>query len=545
MSFFRWNIKSTYNKNKSLLKQLIELRGISDYENFINPPSVQFYFNKFPQEFKKSLVKAKNEILKNIQENNHIIIYGDYDSDGVTATKIIYSTIKDEFKYSNISFFIPNRFKHGYGLSKKAIDEIIFLHKNDKKILFITVDTGITALEESKYIKSLGHNLLITDHHQKLEQLPQCDALVWSEEVVGSTISWFLSKALGSKNLNNLGLVAIATITDLFPVVGINRSIVLNGLKILNHNPPMGIKNLILTSGNSHQLSTYDLGWVIGPRLNAAGRLEDACIAINLLLETEDKKSLELAKELNTINTKRQKATIEMYDIVKIEQDDLPYVIVQQSTNFHDGIIGLLASKLVQKYYRPALVISIEDGIGKGSARSIDGINIIELLRKYNDLFVELGGHPMAAGFCIKQENIILLTQKLNEYIKENILDINIFTPRIDIDLSIPIFMVDISLFEEIQTLMPFGLGNPEPMFCSENLFITDISIIGKTKEHVSLKLSDGFNVYKSVWFGGAIKVKTLGLGDKVDIAYTLSKNVFNNKVNIDLIIKDLKISKF
>lgn len=545
MSFFRWNIKSTYNKNKSLLKQLIELRGISDYENFINPPSVQFYFNKFPQEFKKSLVKAKNEILKNIQENNHIIIYGDYDSDGVTATKIIYSTIKDEFKYSNISFFIPNRFKHGYGLSKKAIDEIIFLHKNDKKILFITVDTGITALEESKYIKSLGHNLLITDHHQKLEQLPHCDALVWSEEVVGSTISWFLSKALGSKNLNNLGLVAIATITDLFPVVGINRSIVLNGLKILNHNPPMGIKNLILTSGNSHQLSTYDLGWVIGPRLNAAGRLEDACIAINLLLETEDKKSLELAKELNTINTKRQKATIEMYDIVKIEQEDLPYVIVQQSTNFHDGIIGLLASKLVQKYYRPALVISIEDGIGKGSARSIDGINIIELLRKYNDLFVELGGHPMAAGFCIKQENIILLTQKLNEYIKENILDINIFTPRIDIDLSIPIFMVDISLFEEIQTLMPFGLGNPEPMFCSENLFITDISIIGKTKEHVSLKLSDGFNVYKSVWFGGAIKVKTLGLGDKVDIAYTLSKNVFNNKVNIDLIIKDLKISKF
>ena len=545
MSFFRWNIKSTYNKNKSLLKQLIELRGISDYENFINPPSVQFYFNKFPQEFKKSLVKAKNEILKNIQENNHIIIYGDYDSDGVTATKIIYSTIKDEFKYSNISFFIPNRFKHGYGLSKKAIDEIIFLHKNDKKILFITVDTGITALEESKYIKSLGHNLLITDHHQKLEQLPHCDALVWSEEVVGSTISWFLSKALGSKNLNNLGLVAIATITDLFPVVGINRSIVLNGLKILNHNPPMGIKNLILTSGNSHQLSTYDLGWVIGPRLNAAGRLEDACIAINLLLETEDKKSLELAKELNTINTKRQKATIEMYDIVKIEQDDLPYVIVQQSTNFHDGIIGLLASKLVQKYYRPALVISIEDGIGKGSARSIDGINIIELLRKYNDLFVELGGHPMAAGFCIKQENIILLTQKLNEYIKENILDINIFTPKIDIDLSIPIFMVDISLFEEIQTLMPFGLGNPEPMFCSENLFITDISIIGKTKEHVSLKLSDGFNVYKSVWFGGAIKVKTLGLGDKVDIAYTLSKNVFNNKVNIDLIIKDLKISKF
>jgi len=545
MSFFRWNIKSTYNKNKSLLKQLIELRGISDYENFINPPSVQFYFNKFPQEFKKSLVKAKNEILKNIQENNHIIIYGDYDSDGVTATKIIYSTIKDEFKYSNISFFIPNRFKHGYGLSKKAIDEIIFLHKNDKKILFITVDTGITALEESKYIKSLGHNLLITDHHQKLEQLPSCDALVWSEEVVGSTISWFLSKALGSKNLNNLGLVAIATITDLFPVVGINRSIVLNGLKILNHNPPMGIKNLILTSGNSHQLSTYDLGWVIGPRLNAAGRLEDACIAINLLLETEDKKSLELAKELDTINTKRQKATIEMYDIVKIEQDDLPYVIVQQSTNFHDGIIGLVASKLVQKYYRPALVISIEDGIGKGSARSIDGINIIELLRKYNDLFVELGGHPMAAGFCIKQENIILLTQKLNEYIKENILDINIFTPKIDIDLSIPIFMVDISLFEEIQTLMPFGLGNPEPMFCSENLFITDISIIGKTKEHVSLKLSDGFNVYKSVWFGGAIKVKTLGLGDKVDIAYTLSKNVFNNKVNIDLIIKDLKISKF
>lgn len=542
----RWNILSQYTGTISeLIPFLLAARGLDTSEKineFLNPPLIKDYFSNFTNDFKESLKSARNLINNCIAKNIPIVIYGDYDSDGVNATAIIYSTIKDELGYQNIRYFIPNRFKHGYGLSIKALDEILANYKNEE-ILFITVDTGITGAEEVRYLKSLGHFVIITDHHQKPEDVPQPDVLVWNDEIVGSMVSWFLSKALGSKNNKSISMGAIATVTDLFPMVGINRSIVKTGLDILNSESPLGVKNLLDVSGKKGEITTYDLGWVIGPRLNAAGRLEDANLALELLLEKEQSKSFELAQRLNTVNLSRQDKTIEMYDLIDVDEKNLPKIIVVANEKYHDGIIGLVASRLVQKYYRPSVVISSENEIGKGSVRSVAGVNIIEILRNFEDLFVDIGGHPMAAGFSIKKENIEVLKNKLIEH-ADSVISNDLLVPEIKIDLSIPLNLITLNLLDEVDKLKPFGLGNEQPVFVTEGLIITDISKIGKDASHLSLKITDGNSVNKAIWFGGAEKGSHLNLGDSVDIVYSVNRNEYNGKTYIDLVIKDLRVKK-
>jgi len=540
----RWNILSEYTGNiEDLVPFLLKTRGfdtIQKIEEFLNPPLIKDYYVNFSIEFKEALKNARILITDCIKKNVPIIIYGDYDSDGVNATTIIYSTIKDELNYQNIKYFIPNRFRHGYGLSKKALDEILADY-NGKQVLFITVDTGITGTDEIEYLKSLGHYIVLTDHHQKPENVPQPDVLVWNEEIVGTMVSWFLAKALGSKNNKSISMGAIATVTDLFPMLGVNRSIVKTGLEILNsEESPLGIKNLLQVSKKKGEVTTYDLGWVIGPRLNAAGRLEDANLALELLLEKDNEKSFDLAKRLNEVNVTRQDKTLEMYDLIEVNEKELPKVLVVANEKYHDGIIGLVASKLVQKYYRPSIVISLEDGFGKGSVRSVAGVNIIEMLRKFEDLFVDIGGHPMAAGFTIKRENIDILRDKLTEYANEVIPD-ELLVPELKIDLAISLDLITLDLLNEIDRLKPFGLGNEQPIFVSKNLQIADISKIGKDASHLSLRLSSGKGLHKAIWFGGAEQGASLNLGDTVDVVYSLNRNEYNGKTYIDLVVKDLK----
>jgi single-stranded-DNA-specific exonuclease len=540
----RWKVLGNYSGNiDSLLPYLLKTRGFInevDIEEFLNPSDIKHYYSKFPDDFKNSLKAAKDLINDSVSKNIPIVIYGDYDSDGVNATAIIYSTIKNELNYTNVTYFIPNRFTHGYGVSREAIDEIVSKFKNGEKILFITVDTGITATKEIEYLKSLGHLVILTDHHQKPDNVPQPDVLVWNEEIVGSMVSWFLSKALGSKNNQSLGFGAIATVTDLFPLVGVNRSIVKTGLKILNEATPLGIKKLLEVSGKKGEITTYDLGWVIGPRLNAAGRLDNASLALELLLEQEEDKSFQIATDLNAINLQRQDKTLQMYELMPIDEKNLPKIILVANEEYHDGIIGLVASRLVQKYYRPSIVISLEDGFGKGSVRSIDGVNIIEMLRKFDELFTELGGHPMAAGFSIKKENIAILQEKLLEVANTEIPE-ELLTPVLKIDLEIPVNLINVALLDKVDMLKPFGLGNEQPVFVSRNLSIVDVSKVGRDNTHLVLKLSDGVGTYKSIWFGGVGLAPELCLGDKVDVVYTLNRNDYNGRTYVDLVLKDLK----
>jgi single-stranded-DNA-specific exonuclease len=539
---FNWNVLGKYDPNKDIVETILKSRGVTDTKEFLSDSTLNDCFDLMPVSFKNSLKKAKEIIDTTIKKDNHIVIFGDYDSDGVNATAILYNYFKDEKKYENIHYFIPSRFEHSYGISISAIDDVLNKFKKEDNILFITVDLGITAYKEIEYIKKLGHKIILTDHHQKPDKIPNADCIVWSDDICGAVIAWVLSKALGSKDKQSIANAALATITDLQTLTGFNRVIVKKGLEILNTNPPLGLKKLLEVSGKEvKEITTYELGWILGPRLNASGRLETAEDSIRLLVEKDEKILDELASNLNTKNIQRQEKTLEMYEIAAdIDELNLPKVIFSVDKKYHEGIIGLVAAKLTQKYYRPSIVICLMDEYGKGSVRSVPGVNIIEILRKYEDMFIDLGGHPMAAGFTIDKEKIEEFKEKLSKYAEKNISEKDL-VPSINIDLSIPANAINEKLVDAIDKLKPFGLENEQPVFLTEDLGVSSCDIIGKDRQHLKLSLYDGSKYYKAVYFGGAKSCKNLDTGSKIDLVYTLKKNEYNGNKYIDLIVKDFR----
>jgi single-stranded-DNA-specific exonuclease len=541
----KWTIKSKYNPDENILKQLLSIRDITepeDINNFLHPLSLNELYKEFPTEFKGSLLNAK-KIVEDAQKSGiTIIIHGDYDADGITSTAVLFNTIKKELNYEKTHYFIPNRFDHGYGVSKKSIDEVTSRFPKSQ-LLFITVDSGITAKDEVAYIKSLGHKVIITDHHHKPDELPSADEIVWNDKLVGASVAWVFSRVLGSKDSKSIALAALATITDLQPVLGFNRSIVRRGLEVMNTNPPAGIKELLdIARKKEGEISTYELGWLIGPRLNASGRLVDANEAVELFTQDDPSQVRKIALALNDLNSSRQDKTFEMYALAsEFENGDLPNIIISENEEYHEGIIGLVAARLVQKYYRPAIVISLNDTYGKGSVRSISGINIIEVLSKFGDLFESLGGHPMAAGFTIKKEKIPEMRNLLENYANQNFSK-DLFIPELFIDMQVPINILSIDFVDQLEQMKPFGLGNEEPLFMCEGVGVLDVSYVGKENQHVIIKFFSGGKYYKGVYFNGSeLEVlKNIIVGDTLNIVFNLKKNLFNGNVYLDLILKDV-----
>ncbi|HAI63232.1 MAG: Exonuclease RecJ [candidate division WWE3 bacterium GW2011_GWF2_41_45] len=543
----KWNIRSEFTEGDDVIASIIKIRGISAEGDFLNPPHLSEAFKLLPQELKDNLRKAVDLVELCIKEKRKILIHGDYDSDGICATSILYNALFKEKKYENTFHFIPNRFDHGYGLSEKSI--LSFFEKaglslnSAEKILVITVDCGITANEEIKTLKDHGHSVIITDHHQKSEILPPADVIVWYDKIVGATLSLLLAKSLGSKDPHMIALAALATVTDLQPLLGFNRSLVKRGLEILNTDPPVGIKKLLQVAGKiATEITTYELGWIIGPRLNSSGRITDASSSLNLLIEEDENIAEKLAIELNTINVQRQDRTVEMYDLAAgIDENNLPKIILSSHADYHEGIIGLVAARLTQKYFRPAIVISLSDGYGKGSVRSVPGVDIISFLRNFGDMFESLGGHPMAAGFTIKKELIPELKEKAEKLADKSIPD-ELLVPSINVDIKIPIDMVSLELLNRLDTLKPFGLGNEEPVFMSEKVGITDVGRVGRDSQHLLFKFYESGKYHKGIFFNASDKeAAELKFGDKVDIVYTLKKNEYNGNTFVDLFIKDIK----
>ncbi len=568
-----WSVLGKYEQGQDVIKLVLENRGFNTktaQEEFLTPPPVSHFIKHLPPEVKSSLKNAKKIITDAMESELPIIIHGDYDADGVCATAILFNTLKFELKYEKTFAFIPNRFEHGYGLSHKSIDGV--LDKVTKslqgllpeKVLFITVDSGITAVEEIEYIKNLGHLVIVTDHHQKPKKLPSADELVWYDQIVGSTISWLVSRVLGSTDDQSLGLAALATVTDIQPLLGFNRTIVKEGLRILNTDPPLGIKKLAQSAGikvgdkntsdyvggesGSKEIGTYELGWVLGPRLNASGRLVDASDSLLLLVDKNEQILDVLAARLAEANNERQDKTSEMFDLAKDFQGEdssnLPKIIIAHDADFHEGIIGLVAAKLTQKYYRPAIVISTGELHGKGSVRSIPGVDIISILREFDDLFVDLGGHPMAAGFTIEIGRLEELKNVLAEYFTHNVND-ELYEKTLEVDLELPIKLVNLELLTDLEKLEPFGVGNSQPVFLSTAVTISGVNWVGKENHHLSLRLTDGQNFWKAIFFNAqenetAIK---LTVGTKIDIVYKLKKNEYQGKITVDLQVVDLALT--
>jgi len=544
-----WEVSSEYNEKESVVDQILTSRGITsrdEKELFLKPPSFSYWFKRLPKELLGSLKEARDLIKDSISEGVPIIVHGDYDADGICAVAILYKTIKEELGYEKVYAFIPNRFEHGYGLSEKSIEASLDKVKsngNHGNALFITVDTGITSVEEVKQIVKAGHKVIITDHHQKPSELPLANAVVWYDQVVGATVSFLLSISLGLKNTDLMAYSCVATITDLQPVLGFNRTIVKKGLEIINEKPPLGIKSLLEIAGRATTgVTTGDLGWVVGPRLNASGRVEDPSLALDLLLEKDPEESLKIAWKLNQVNSQRQDKTVEMFEIAEeLSEEEIPKIILSHNENYHEGIIGLVASRLAKKYHRPAVVISTLEEVSKGSVRSIQGINIIKALREAEELFTSLGGHPMAAGFSIKREDIPKLQKFLEEYSQKNITE-DMLVRKLAIDLSIPAKIIDEKLLNKLDLLRPFGMGNREPVFASNKLNVTGVNIVGKQQNHLSLRLLDGDKLIKAIYFNYAdYQKEEISTGDTINVAYTLKRNEYNGRVYTDMVVKDIR----
>ncbi|MFH1955863.1 MAG: single-stranded-DNA-specific exonuclease RecJ [Patescibacteria group bacterium] len=528
-------------KGKDIFEQLAINRNISNLEEFITPPSPQETLNRIFKEdkiLKSETDKAKKLISEAIKKKSPIYIHGDYDVDGICATAILWEKIYFGLKYKNCFPYIPDRFNEGYGLSKESVDSIIkTLPKENKSPLIITVDCGISSIKEVLYAKEKGFNVIICDHHQKGKNLPKANAILWTDKLCAAGIAWVLSES-------GFDLSALATVADVQPLTGYNRSLVKYGLLELNKLKRTGLKALVEISGiKDKKIGVYEVGWVIGPRLNASGRLESALDSLRLLCTTSNTKALAIAKSLNLLNSKRQEMTFSIFEeSKKFYKKDLK-IIISEGKRFHEGIIGLVAGKLVSEYYLPSIVISKKEKISKGSARSVSGVDIIKMLRNFEDLFESVGGHPMAAGFSIKNEQLENLVRELYIFSEKNIKDEDIIQ-EIKIDAEMSLEEVTYPLLDFVGNFAPFGLGNPEPVFLTRNVEIYEIRKIGKDGGHLKISFKDSTGDIKNgvaFGFGGFEAVPK----DKVDIVYTLNENIWNGRRNLDLRIRDIRKSGF
>ncbi|MBI4091565.1 single-stranded-DNA-specific exonuclease RecJ, partial [candidate division WWE3 bacterium] len=467
-----------------------------------------------------------------------IAIYGDYDVDGICATAILYKAIRHDLGHENTFYFIPDRFEDGYGLATESINK---LKSSSKSPLLITVDCGITAVEPCGYALNKGFDVIITDHHQQGEVLPMPTVLVWTDKLCGAGISFALScELIGGKD-EYLGLAALATVADIQPITGLNRSIVRSGLACLVEDPPIGLKKLLeLSRLAGKSLTTYDLGWVVTPRLNSAGRLDSALDSLKLLCTDDLNEAFMLAEKLNRLNYERQQKTVEALTHACGNLKSGGNVVVAIDRNYHEGVVGLVAGKLVSIFYKPAMVISAGEEISKGSARSIEGVNITEFLRSFAHLFETLGGHPMAAGFSLKTSKLTELVEAVNKA-SETFIDEELLEPSLAIDMELPIGVLSDELPRGLKLLEPFGHANPEPVFVTRGLMVKESRLVGSDASHLKLRLFKEGKYLSAIYFGGGKFLGSLNADSYVDLAYNLRENDYNGFRNLDLNVKDFK----
>jgi len=552
----KWVVSNKLEKTDidKIVKILLKERGLKKAEqidNFLNPIDPYTIQPQSIKINKKQIQKALTKIQQAIESKKKIIIYGDYDADGICATAILWETLYA--LKAKVLPFIPHREKHGYGLNQKGIDDIIKDPKmtvDGEPLLIITVDNGIVANQAVDYACQKGIEVIVTDHHQAGEKTPQAEAIIHSTETSGAAVAWLLAKEVYKKNhqtlrgfkaSNSLELACIGTITDIMPLQGINRSIVSYGLKEIKKSNRPGIK--ALCNGNSIQqqeIESYHLGYIIGPRLNAMGRLENALESLRILCTKKTANAEKLAGKLNFTNRQRQQLTETTFKhaLKKVKKDKIIFAAHQ---SYNQGIVGLVAGKLQDKFYRPAIVISKKKKISRGSARSIKGFNIIKTLRKFKNLFEDVGGHPMAAGFTIKTANLKKLEKKLIDFADQNV-DKKDLQPIIEADLETELENINWKLYHQIEKFAPFGFGNKRPRFVTKGIKILQCRAVGRNKKHLKLKLiTENKKTFNAIGFNLGELSSKISSGDKIDILYTIFKNVWNGNKNLELKIKDIK----
>ena len=526
-------VKSQKSKVKSeeIVKILLENRGIKtkkEIDDFLNPKLSDVSCQSVKIN-KLQLKKALQRINKAIKTQEKIIIYGDYDVDGICGCAILWETLNS--LKANVMPYIPSRFDEGYGLSKKGIDNLL---EKDKIDLIITVDNGIVANSAVDYANKKGIDIIITDHHVASNVFPNAFSIIHTTLLCGAGVAYLLSQEIKNNMLNlknaedkHLELVALATIADLVPLLGANRTFVKFGLEALQKTKRPGLMALIEKSKIKKEIGVYEIGYIIAPRLNAMGRLESAMDSLRLICTTNKKRADELSDLLSKTNFERQQLTINSLNHAKnmVKKKEIKNLIFIADESYEQGIIGLVAGRLVEEYYLPSIVISKGKELSKASARSVKGFNIIEFLRKASDLLVDVGGHPMAAGFSVETKNLELLEKKLFQsalkLIKRKHLE-----RVLRIDLELPEDFINLHTYSQIQKLSPFGMANPEPTFLTKDLVIENLRLVGNDGKHLKINFKSQISNFKidGIYFGAGDNNK-FSIGDKVDVVYMLDEN--------------------
>lgn len=537
-----------------LITSLLESRGFTgkkEIENFLHPKLEDVTLENVGID-EKQLQKALKRIKKAIEEKEQIVVFGDYDVDGITGSAILWETLHE--LGAKVVPYIPHRIDEGYGLSVIGITNLQEQIANVS--LIITTDNGIVANKAVDFANENNIDVIITDHHTHGEKLPDAHAIVHTTHLCGAGVAYVLSKEirkfLNEEGINaefedtHLELAALGTVADLVPLTGANRAIVKHGLPHLSQTQRVGLKELYKQAGLEKDIfSVYEIGYVIAPRLNAAGRIESAMDSLRLLCTKSKSRAQLLAEQLELTNRERQmvmrKAADHAKEVVR-QKEVLKNVLVVAHEEYPPGVIGLVAGKLVEEFYRPSIVLSIGETHSKASARSIHGFNIIEFLRSAKNHLVDVGGHPMAAGFTVETKNITILQEFLETSVDTFITE-QILTRMLMIDCELPFEVIDQNLYLALQQLAPFGMGNPEPVFASKGVVVDNIRVLGKENMHLKLWLKSDDKTFEAIAFGMGALATDIKTGDKIDVAYTLDENTWNGNTKLQLKVKDLKLS--
>ncbi len=494
---------------------------------------------------------AVERIGRAIDDGEKIMVYGDYDVDGITATTLLFSYLKEQG--ADIQYRLPTREGDGYGLHSTVIDEFA----SQEISLIITVDNGITAVDEVAYAATLGIDVVITDHHQPQNALPDAVAVVDPHRAdcpsgcvnyAGVGVAYMLVCALeGDPDavMEKYGdLVALGTLADVMPLTGTTRNLVRSGLRVMNHLRRPGIKALAEIAGMlDKELTATRVVFTLAPRLNAAGRMHDPLIAVQLLLEQDYDTARAMAEEIQACNVERQ--TVEASILKEIDarlRNDpaqaAARVLVVEGNEWPVGVIGILAARLTERYGKPSIVLSVKDGIAKGSGRSIAGFSLFDALSAVEDTIVTFGGHELAAGVTLKEENIALFRQRINAYAETTYTQMPIAELRLDIKLRPA--GIDVEKVMLLSALEPFGAGNPVPVFGLFGMRLDTVSPIGNGK-HLRLSFSKGDARISVLKFNAAYADCPLVCGDVFDLAVTLEKNVYKGVVSPTILLKDMR----
>ena len=531
-------------------------RNISEAETiqkFLNPD-----INDLKDPFELTGMKAGiDRLLKALFENEKVLVYGDYDVDGITSTTLLYMVFNK--LGAQVDFYLPNRLTEGYGLSVDSINQA----RDKGTTLIVTVDTGVTAVKEVEYARSQGIDVIITDHHEPGESLPNSVAIInpkqpdcnYESELSGVGVAFKFAQGL-YKTLNqdekeleeHLDLVALGTTADIVPLVGENRIFTRFGIKQIARTTKPGLKSLAFVSGlMGKDISTGQVVFILAPRINALGRLGDASEAVRLLATKDERVASEIAKKLDDENKRRKQidektlheALAQMEEVVDVETDN---AIVLAGEGWHQGVIGIVASRLVEKYHLPTVMISLSDGEGKGSARSIPGFHLCEALKECEHLLIRYGGHKYAAGLSIKSEHIKEFRKKFVEVSNRKLTDEDII-PKLNIDLEIELTDIDDSFMDAIESFSPFGPHNMRPIFMTRNCEVVGQPyVVGRN--HLKMKIRKGDAMFDVIGFGFGDMAKSISSkGCLIDIVYVIEYNTYNDITRKQIRLKDIKLT--